>query len=86
MACTLEEIEKEIAHIIQLNTNVITKIRIKKDMLVLLKQEIEDLHLEQEDHNDQIIKLYDEKNKQLGPPGPTAQLDPSDQQQMKDKN
>ncbi|CAF0929834.1 unnamed protein product [Rotaria sordida] len=67
MTHTLNDIEKEIQRTIDLNTNITEKIRIKKDMLALLKQEIEDLYLEQDRNNDKLIKLYDKKNKQSGP-------------------
>ncbi|CAF1177009.1 unnamed protein product [Rotaria sordida] len=67
MTHTLNDIEKEIQRTIDLNTNITEKIRIKKGMLVLLKQEIEDLYLEQDRNNDKLIKLYDKKNKQSGP-------------------
>ncbi|CAF1555550.1 unnamed protein product, partial [Rotaria sordida] len=46
MTHTLNDIEKEIQRTIDLNTNITEKIRIKKGMLALLKQEIEDLYLE----------------------------------------
>ncbi|CAF1218276.1 unnamed protein product [Rotaria sordida] len=67
MTHTLNDIEKEIQRTIDLNTNITEKIRIKKGMLALLKQEIEDLYLEQDRNNDKLIKLYDKKNKQSGP-------------------
>ncbi|CAF0910584.1 unnamed protein product [Rotaria sordida] len=64
MMLTLATIFHRIKFVMETNTNITRTIQLKKDMITLLKEEIDVLYVDQEKHNDRLKELYSLKQKE----------------------